>query len=79
MDGYVVRVRPGNRAAHGTKKMRPGDRIKHYSSIWLVKWKNPGALLETSSRGCISVRKITFPSEYVGKRIRLKVEVLPDE
>ena len=44
---------------------------------WLVKYKfEKRAVIQ---RGIISLGLIYFPEKYVGKRIRLKVEVIEDE
>lgn len=58
---YVSRIRTGRRGKH-----RKGDKVKDYRNWYLVK--------DNKRVGNIVIGSITFPKEFIGKRIRLKVE-----
>ena len=62
-NGYVRRARNGARSGRHSKETI-------YRNWWLVKAK-------TETTGCVFIRGfISLPPEYIGKRVRLKVEVI---
>ncbi len=61
--GYVERASLG---------MRGKGRRGVWRDWWLVKAQTSG----NSYEGGLSIKPISLPQKYVGKRIRLKVEVL---
>ena len=63
--GYVERMSRGSRGNCSS------DSKGKFRNWWFVKWGTKS--LETY------IGKITFPKEYAGKRIRLKVEIVDDE
>ena len=63
--GYLARYQGGH-PRKGNSVIRP------CRDWWLVKHR----LVDT---GQINVNRITLPKEYVGKRVRFKVEVIEDE
>lgn len=72
-DGFYVcrktaRIRSGNKVKHHQKTEQ-----KCYRNWFFVKYFSPST---ASSSGMIYLNEIRFPKEFIGKRIRLKVEVL---
>ena len=60
--GYVTRLIPG--------AGRRGESRKHVFRNWyFVKWSD-------SFRGQIRFGNVTIPKEFVGKRVRFKIEIL---
>lgn len=43
-----------------------------YRDWWLVKWNSSG------SSGVVQMNSVTLPKEFVGKKVRFKIEVYED-
>jgi len=65
-EGYLERKRVGNR---GKSKSKIWDK-KKWRDWWLVKSNNTG------SRGVINLTTIMLPKEYIGKKIKIKFEII---
>ena len=66
-NGYIARFPQGS-SGRGSKE-------KVYRNWWLVKYTSSGS-------GYITLNKwstVCFPKEFVGKKVRLKVEVMVDD
>jgi hypothetical protein len=61
---YCTR-QPGGSATHGRGKLCK----KIYRDWWLVKASKSGS-------GRVQLGTITFPQEFLGKRVRFKIEIL---
>jgi len=61
---YVSRITSSN-------KMGRRSKTKLYRNWWLIKWHGNGG-----NCGKLGMKSITFPKQFVGKKIRLKVEVM---
>lgn len=65
MAGYVARKTVGRRGG------AIGDSLKNYRNWWLVKY-----LGNNSNIGVMHVGVVQLPHQYIGKRVRLKIEVV---
>ena len=62
-----------SRIPHGASN-KCGKREKKIFRNWFfIKWNEQG------TRGHLSIPFVTFPKEFVGKKIRLKVEIIKDK
>lgn len=66
-DYYVCRT------SLGSGKVRKGSDLFH-RNWWLIKLSG-----SSGQKGYLDVGVVVFPPEFVGKRIRLKVEVIEDD
>lgn len=62
--GYLARLAPVKMVGHHW-------RDSSYRDWWLVKYRN-----DRDKTGFVDLRRIMLPADYVGKRIRFKVDVL---
>jgi len=62
---YVNRVPPGSRIIHSAKHNH-----ENYRNSFFIRYNSTG------NQGVISVSSITFPPEFIGKKVKLKVIVI---
>ena len=67
---YVCRNPQGSSNKCGRREQ------KVYRNWFLIKWAGKKSKKQGRMSGILDIGKITLPKEFVGKRIRLKVEVL---
>lgn len=65
-NNYVVRKRLGAQSGHRTDE-------KIISNWWLVKHHGD------RNSGHVQLGNINIPSEYVGKKVRFKIEIMEDK
>lgn len=66
-DGYVMRKTSGGQASIGTRSKR-----RVWRDWWLLKHKS-------ANRSELSIKYIVFPPEYIGKKIKIKIEIINDK
>lgn len=66
---YVSRISKGSSAGTGKREK------KCYRNWFLIKAQTS----LTGYTGMLAIRSITFPKRFVGKKIRLKVEIIKEE
>jgi hypothetical protein len=54
------------------RRDRQGEMAKSSRNWWLIKSNT------ASEKGYLAIKYIVFPPKYVGKRVRLKVEIVED-
>ena len=64
--GYLERKTSGRNRGKGFGKTI-------YRNWWLVKW------FDTRNQGIISFSQIYLPPQYIGKRVRFKIEVIKEK
>lgn len=67
---YVCRITSSNHAGR-RKQKNPSGKNRTYRNWFLIKFNGT-----KGSSGRLTVKTLTFPKEFIGKRIRLKVDVL---
>ena len=66
-EGYLTRITAGSQ-----HKKSEAYNIKNQRNWWLVKHASSG------NQGRIEIHNIMLPSEYVGKKVRFKIEVIEE-